>query len=95
MTGTVVVYASAAVVLLIDPGPAGAQYRGAARRCPVVAAAHLPYEVKTILRWHRTRVVCDDEARLALDGLHALPIDLWSYAVLADRIWSLGANLSA
>ena len=96
MTRTVVLDASAALVLLIDPGPVGEHVATRLDGAAVVAPDLLPYEVTNVLRRHRNAGrLSDAEARLALDGLHSLSIDLWSHAVLADRVWSLGANLSA
>ncbi|MDQ0372454.1 type II toxin-antitoxin system VapC family toxin [Cellulomonas humilata] len=96
MTGTVVLDASAAVALLIDPGPAGEQVAARLDGASVVAPDLLPYEVTNVLRRQRNAGrLSDTEARLALEGLHTLSIDLWPHAVLTDRIWCLGANLSA
>jgi predicted nucleic acid-binding protein len=96
VTRTVVLDASAALVLLIDPGSAGERVAARLDGASVVAPDLLPYEVTNVLRRHRNAGrLSDAEARLALDGLHSLSIDLWSHAVLTDRIWSLGANLSA
>ena len=96
MTRPVVLDASAALVLLIDPGPAGEHVAARLHGASVVAPDLLPYEVTNVLRRHRNAGrLSEAEARLALDGLRSLSIDLWPHAVLADRVWSLGANLSA
>ena len=96
MTPTVVLDASAALLLLIDPGAAGEHVAARLDGASVVAPDLLPYEVGNVLRRHRNAGrLSETEARLALDGFHALSIALWSHALLADRVWSLGANLSA
>jgi len=96
VTRTVVLDASAALLLLIDPGPAGEHVAARLDGAPIVAPDLLPYEVTNVLRRHRNAGrLSEAEARLALAGLHHLPIDLWSHALLAERVWSLGANLSA
>ena len=96
MTRTVVLDASAALVLLFDPGPAGEHVAARLDGASVVAPDLLPYEVTNVLRRHRNAGrLSETEARLAVDGLRSLSIDLWPHAVLADRIWLLGANLSA
>jgi predicted nucleic acid-binding protein len=96
VTATVVLDASAALLLLIDPGEAGERVAARIHGVSVVAPDLLPYEVSNVLRRHRNAGrLSDAEARLALDGLRALSIELWPCAVLADRMWSLGANLSS
>ncbi|WP_200940589.1 type II toxin-antitoxin system VapC family toxin [Cellulomonas sp. Leaf334] len=93
---TVVLDASAALALLIDPGPAGEQVAARLDGASVVAPDLLPYEVTNVLRRHRnTGRLSEAEAQLALDGLRSLSVELWPHAVLADRVWSLGGNLSA
>lgn len=68
----------------------------AASRGLVVAPDLLPYEVTNVLRRHRNAGrLSDTEARLALDGLRSLSIDLWPHAAPWNRVWSLGADLSA
>ncbi|WP_200941480.1 type II toxin-antitoxin system VapC family toxin [Cellulomonas sp. Leaf395] len=96
MTETVVLDASAALMLLIDPGPAGEHVAARLDGAAVVAPDLLPYEVTNVLRRYRNAGrLSDAEARLALDGFRSLSIDLWSHDVLAERVWALGANLSA
>lgn len=95
MTDTVVIDASAVLLLLIDPDEAGERVAARLEGSSTVAPDLLPYEVANVLRRHRNAGrLSDAEARLALDGLRALSIELWPHAVTADRAWSLGVNLS-
>ena len=92
----VVLDASAALLLLIDPGEPGERVAARLAGATVVAPDLLPHEVTNVLRRHRNAGrLSEAEARLALDGFHALSIELWPQAVLAQRVWTLGANLSA
>jgi predicted nucleic acid-binding protein len=96
VTSTVILDASAALLLLIDPSPAGERVAGRLGGASVAAPDLLPYEVSNVLRRHRNAGrLSDAEARLALDGFHSLSVELWPHAVLSERVWSLGANLSA
>jgi len=91
-----VVDASAVVTLLLDPagdGEAVARHLADAR---VAAPDLLPYEVTNVLRRHRAAgALSDAEARLAFDGLAALPVDLWPFTTLQTEIWRLSGAVSA
>jgi predicted nucleic acid-binding protein len=96
VSGFVVVDASAVVVLLIDPGDAGERVARRLAGRTVAAPDLLPHEVTNVLRRLRNAGrLSEAESRLALDGLHALSVELWPQAILAERVWLLGANLSA
>lgn len=55
----------------------------------------LPYEVSNVLRRRRNAgLLSDGEARIALDALRRLPVELWPFEAFGERAWTLGANLS-
>jgi predicted nucleic acid-binding protein len=92
----VVVDASALVTVLIDPGLGGEKVADALRGKDLHAPDLLPYEVANVLRRHRVAGrLSPTEAALAHQAARRLPIELWSYEVLADRVWTLTGSLSA
>jgi predicted nucleic acid-binding protein len=91
----VVLDASAAVALLADSGPAGQWVETAIAGTSLLAPELLPFEVGNILRRHALAGLLDaSAAALAHADLVALPIDLYPYAAVADRVWELRANLT-
>lgn len=96
ITGSgIVCDASALVALLADGGPAGdwvaEQLRGEALLAPGLAA----YEAANILRRQGLAGrLTGDSAAQAHQDLLELPIEWWSYEVLAPRAWGLRANLT-
>jgi predicted nucleic acid-binding protein len=100
MTGSasagVVLDASAAVALLADAGPEGQWAAGAVRGRRVSAPELMPFEVSAVLRRQVLRGALDaSSATLAHADLLALPVDLYPYAGLADRVWQLRDNLTS
>lgn len=93
---TLVVGASVVVAALVDSGPDG-QWAADALAGQVLAAPHhMPIEVANILR--RAALVGDlseDSAALAHGDLLGLRVELFPYAPLAERCWSLRENLTA
>lgn len=88
--------ASAAVALLVDDGPAGRWVDATIRGATLLAPELMPFEVSNILRRHALAGVLDaSDATLAHTDLVALPIDLYPYAALAERVWELRANVTA
>ena len=84
------------MLLLIDPGRPVRTWRRGSTASSVVAPDLLPYEVTNVLRRHRNAGrLSETEAGWLSTACTALSIELWPHAVLADRVWSLGANLSA
>ncbi|MBU1587484.1 MAG: type II toxin-antitoxin system VapC family toxin [Actinobacteria bacterium] len=60
------------------------------------APDHVAVEVTNTLRRLRIAgVLGETEARLALDGLWSLPIQLWPQRVLTERTWQLAATVTA
>jgi predicted nucleic acid-binding protein len=88
--------ASAAVALLADAGPTGQWVEATIRGATLLAPELMPFEVSNILRRHALAGVLDASgATLAHADLVALPIDLYPYAALAERVWELRANITA
>jgi predicted nucleic acid-binding protein len=92
----VVIDASALITLLIDPGEPGEMLAARLENTELHAPDHLPVEVTNVLRRLRqARSLSEIEARLAVDGLWALPVQLWPFETIAARAWELGANVSS
>jgi len=92
----IVLDASAAVALLADAGPAGQWVADTISGASLFAPELMPFEVSNILRRHALAGVLDPSAAtLAHVDLVALPVDLYPYVGLAERVWELRANLTA
>ncbi|WP_277208096.1 type II toxin-antitoxin system VapC family toxin [Isoptericola croceus] len=92
----IVLDASAAYVLLMDPGEPGDRIAARLSGTHVAAPALLPFEVSNVLRrqWsagHLTR----SEAATALDDFHDLAVKLWPFAALHPRVWELGGSMTS
>ena len=96
MTAPLVVDSSALVALLTDAGPAG-DWVASTTSGTVLAAPELAlFEAANILRRHQlTGALTSLEATLAHDDLRALPVQLWPYLPLAERVWALRENVTA
>ncbi|MBN1172838.1 MAG: type II toxin-antitoxin system VapC family toxin [Micromonosporaceae bacterium] len=91
----IVLDASAAVALLADAGPAGQWVEATIRGARLLAPDLMPFEVSNILRRHALAGILDQSAAtLAHTDLIALPIDLYPYVGLAERVWELRVNLT-
>lgn len=56
----------------------------------------MPFECSNIIRRHELgALVSADQAIQAHADLVDLPVDLWPYEVLAERIWQLRSNLTS
>jgi predicted nucleic acid-binding protein len=93
---TIVVDASAVVAALVDTGPDGVWARYGMRSEVLAAPAHVHVEVSNVLR----RAVLAgslgrDIAALAHRDLTHLPITVFPFDVLADRIWELHPTVTA
>lgn len=95
MTG-VVADASALVALFIDDGPDG-QWAAQELRDATLEAPHLlPFEVANILRREvRVGRISGADGAQAHDLLIRLPVRLWTYDAVAQRVWELRDNLTS
>jgi predicted nucleic acid-binding protein len=96
VTAPLVLGSSALVALLTDAGPAG-EWVASTTAGAVLAAPELAlFEAANVLRRHQlTGALTSLEATLAHDDLHALPVQLWPYLPLAERVWALRGNVTA
>jgi predicted nucleic acid-binding protein len=94
--GEVVVDASALVHLLADDDEVGEWVREQIAGLDLHAPELVLFETANVLRQHeRDGLLSADMAALALADLVALPIELCSFAPLAERVWELRHNLTA
>lgn len=94
--GPAVLDASAAVALLLDPGPRGAHVADLLAEAPAHAPTLLPFEVANVLR--RLRLagkLSVAEAGLARDDLLRLPVELWPFDAVAARVQVLSGAITA
>ena len=93
---TVIVDASVVVAALVDSGHVG-EWAALQLRGGSLAAPHLmPVEAANVLR--RVELAGDvssDVASLAHADLLELPVDLYPYEPLADRVWQLRGTITA
>ena len=96
MTAPLVLDSSALVALLTDAGPAG-EWVASTTAGAVLAAPELAlFEAANVLRRHQlTGALTPLEATLAHEDLRALPVQLWPYLPLAERVWALRENVTA
>ncbi len=92
----VVVDASLVVAALVDSGRHG-RWAESVLATHALAGPHLlPVEVANILRRAvAARELTPDVASLAHADLSALPVELFPYEPLAERVWELRRNLTA
>ena len=93
---TLVVDAAAVVAALVDDGPEGRWAEGMFAGATLAAPHVMPVEAANILR--RATLgdrLTDGVAALAHADLVALPVALFPYAPVADRVWSLRAAVTA
>jgi len=92
---TVVVDASVVVSALVDGGAAGRWSEERLRARPIAAPHLLPVDVANILRRAALRGdISGDTAALAHADLQDLRIELFPYALVAERAWELRENLT-
>jgi len=100
MTGPVgsgfVLDASAAVAVLADGGAVGDWVEATVRDGDLFAPDLMLFEAANILRRHQLAGLLDPSAAtLAHADLVELPVGLYPYRALADRVWDLRGNLTA
>jgi predicted nucleic acid-binding protein len=92
----VVLDSSALVALLVDAGQLGDWVAETVADTVITGPQLLPFEVANVLRRHQLAGKIDRSiATLAHADLVALPLKLWPYSVLADRIWELRDQVTA
>lgn len=92
----VVIDSSALVALLVDAGSAGEWVSSTVTGATLAAPALVLFETSNILRRHQLAGVLDaTQASLAHQDLLALPMDLWPYMPLAERVWELRRNVTS
>lgn len=90
-----VVDASAIGWLLTSGSPATQVFEQRLHGAALVAPAHLPIEVDSLLRsLERGGRITAGEAGAARDVFAGFSIELWEWVTVADRAWELRANLT-
>ena len=93
---TVVVDATVVVAALLDAGPDGEWARDVLVSGPLAAPHLMPAEVANILRRAAQRGdVGADSASLAHADLLALPVELFPYEGVGERVWELRGNVTS
>lgn len=93
---TLIVDGSAVAAALVDDGPHGRWAEHLLSTGPLAAPQLMPVEVANILR-RATMVsaITADVAGIAHADLLQLPVELFPYAPLAERVWQLRQNVTA
>jgi predicted nucleic acid-binding protein len=92
----VVIDSSALVALLADAGPAGQWVESVTGSAELFAPHLLSFEVSNILRRHALAGILDaSAATLAHADLVALPVVLYPYEAVAERVRQLRSNITA
>lgn len=88
--------ASAVVTALLDSGDSGAWLAGRLAAAELCAPALLLFECSNVIRRHElSETISPDNAAQAHADLLDLPIDLFPYESLAQRVWQLRHNLTS
>ena len=88
--------ASALVTVLLDSGNAGDWLARRLAAADLAAPALLPFECSNVIRRHEVGgLISSDQAAQAHNDLVDLPIDLFPYEPLAQRVWQLRRNLTS
>jgi predicted nucleic acid-binding protein len=94
--GRLVVDSSALVASLADAGDAGRWVTDTVTGADLAVPQSAPFEVASILRRHALDGhLSPIEATLAHADLIVLPVELWPYAPLAERVWELRENITS
>jgi predicted nucleic acid-binding protein len=90
-----VVDSSAVVALLVDSGPAGRWVDATIAGTTLAAPQLVLFEAANVLRRQVLAGRLDEsQAALAHADLLALPVQLWPYPPLAERIWQLRGSFT-
>ena len=93
---SVVLDASAVVALLVARGRHGDWVAEQSAGHVLAAPALVTFEVANVLRRHELNgTLHESQAALAHDDLVAMPVQLWPYRALADRVWRLRGSITA
>lgn len=88
--------ASALVTVLLGSGNAGDWLARRLASADLAAPALLPFECSNVIRRHEVGgLISSDQAAQAHNDLVDLPIDLFPYEPLAQRVWQLRRNLTS
>jgi len=88
--------ASAVVTVLLDSGDGGAWLARRLAAAELCAPALLPFECSNVIRRHELgKLISSDQAAQAHADLLDLPVDLFPYEALAQRVWQLRRNLTS
>ncbi len=88
--------ASAVVAALLDSGDDGAWAASQLAGADLFAPALMPFECSNIIRRHELGgLISTDQAAQAHHDVDELPVELWPYEALSERVWQLRSNLTS
>ena len=88
--------ASAVVTVLLDSGDGGVWLARRFASAELCAPALLPFECSNVIRRHElSGLISSDQAAQVHADLLDLPMDLFPYESLAQRVWQLKHNLTS
>lgn len=92
----VVCDASAIVMVLLDSGEDGAWLARRLAEAELYAPTLLPFECSNVIRRHEVGgLISSDQAAQAHADLFDLPMELFPYESVAQRVWQLRQNLTS
>jgi predicted nucleic acid-binding protein len=95
MSERVVCDSSAVVAMLLDAGRDGEWATARLTGAQLFAPTLLPFECANVMRRQElSGAVSSDQAIQAHADLLDLPVELWPYEMLANRVWELRSNLT-
>jgi predicted nucleic acid-binding protein len=96
MTDRLVLDSSALVALLADRGPTGEWVASLSRNAFLTGPSLVMFETANVLRRHQLAGRLEPaEASMAHRDLVSMPLQLWPYEPLADRVWELRDTVTA
>ena len=88
--------ASAIVTVLLDSGEGGSWLARRLAGAELCAPGLLPFECANVIRRHELgELISSDQAAQAHADLIDLPMDLFPYETVAQRVWQLRRNLTS